>query len=152
MKISVKGKNEVLSKKQIKYIVRLFGKLTLSPQLYPNINLLIQNMNLSNNTWGYCGIADIEEKKPRTFEILLNPHISKPKQIRTLAHEMVHLKQLALGQFMPYDNNEYKWNNNIVTMTSEEYNDMPWETEAKSQEDYLIREYKKQVKLDGMQF
>jgi hypothetical protein len=58
MKISVKGKNDILSKKHIRYVVKLFGKLVLSPRLYPNINVVVQSMRI--DTWGYCGIADIE--------------------------------------------------------------------------------------------
>ena len=125
MKISVKGKNEVLSKKHIRYIVKLFGKLILNPQLYPNINLLVQNMNLGVNNWGYCGISDIEEKRPRSFEILLNTNISKNKQIRTLAHEMIHLRQTANGQFVTYGCETYKWNGKILEIPPEEYKNMP---------------------------
>lgn len=152
MKISVKGKNDVLSKKHIRYIVKLFGKLILNPQLYPNINLLVQNMNLSVNTWGYCGISDIEEKRPRSFEILLNTNISKNKQIKTLAHEMVHLKQIAKGQLVTYGCESYKWNNEKLEMSQDEYSNMPWEIEANHSEDTLILEYKKYIKKDGMLF
>ena len=127
MKISVKGKNDVLSKKHIRYIVKLFGKLILNPQLYPNINLLVQNMNLSVNTWGYCGISDIEEKRPRSFEILLNTNISKNKQIKTLAHEMVHIKQYVYGE-----TNEYgtRWRGQRINTENMDYYDEPWEIEA----------------------
>lgn len=152
MKISVKGKNEVLSKKHIRYIVKLFGKLILNPQLYPNINLIVQNMNLSVNIWGYCGIGNIEEKRPRSFEILLNTNISKNKQIKTLAHEMVHLKQIAKGQLVTYGCETYKWNDEKLEMSQDEYSNMPWEIEANHSEDTLILEYKKHIKKDGMQF
>ena len=152
MKISVKGKNEVLSKKHIRYIVKLFGKLILNPQLYPHINLIVQNMNLSVNIWGYCGIGNIEEKRPRSFEILLNTNISKNKQIKTLAHEMVHLKQIAKGQLVTYGCETYKWNDEKLEMSQDEYSNMPWEIEANHSEDTLILEYKKHIKKDGMQF
>lgn len=152
MKISVKGKNEVLSKKHIRYIVKLFGKLILNPQLYPNINLIVQNMNLSVNIWGYCGIGNIEEKRPRSFEILLNTNISKNKQIKTLAHEMVHLKQIAKGQLVTYGCETYKWNDEKLEMSQDDYSNMPWEIEANHSENTLILEYKKHIKKDGMQF
>ena len=152
MKISVKGKNDVLSKKHIRYIVKLFGKLTLSPQLYPNINILIQNMNLDKFTWGYCGASDIEEKRPRSFEILLNSNLSKNKQIKTLAHEMTHLRQIAKGQFITYECGSYRWNGEKLEMTQDEYSNMPWEIEANLSEETLLLEYKKSLKKDGMQF
>jgi hypothetical protein len=150
MKISVKGKNDILSKKHIRYVVKLFGKLVLSPRLYPNINVVVQSMRI--DTWGYCGIADIEEKKPRSFEILLNPILGENKQIITLAHEMIHLKQLALGEFKSYDNGKYKWNGNIIEMTQDDYYKMPWEIEASTRENELFEEYKRQIKENAMQF
>lgn len=152
MKISVRGKNDVLSKQHIRYIVKLFGKLILTPQLYPNINLLIQNMNLDKNTWGYCGASDIEEKRPRSFEILLNSNLSKNKQIKTLAHEMTHLRQIAKGQFITYEYGSYRWNGEKLEMTQDEYSNMPWEIEANLSEETLLLEYKKSLKKDGMRF
>lgn len=152
MKISVRGKNDVLSKKHIRYIVKLFGKLILSPQLYPNINLLVQNMNLDNNAWGFCGVSDIEEKRPRSFEILLNSKLPKNKQIKTLAHEMTHLRQIARGQFITYEYGSYSWNGERLDMTQDEYSNMPWEIEANLSEETLLLEYKKSLKKDDMQF
>lgn len=152
MKVSVKGKNDVLSKKHIRYIVKLFGKLILSPQLYPNINLLVQNMNLDNNAWGFCGVSDIEEKRPRSFEILLNSKLPKNKQIKTLAHEMTHLRQIARGQFITYEYGSYSWNGERLDMTQDEYSNMPWEIEANLSEETLLLEYKKSLKKDDMQF
>ena len=74
MKISVRGKNDILTKKHIRYAITIFGKHLLSTKLYPNINVLVQNMNI--DVWGYCGISDINERKPRSFEILLNPNLN----------------------------------------------------------------------------
>lgn len=150
MKIYVRGKNDILTKKHIKYAIRLFGKQLLSNKLYPNITVLIQNMNI--DVWGYCGISDINERKPRSFEILLNPSLSKNKQLITLAHEMVHLKQLALCEFKSYDNGHYKWYNQTVIMYHDQYDEMPWEIEAQSKEKELIEQYHMQVKKEGMQF
>jgi hypothetical protein len=146
MKISVSGKNEVLSKRHIRFIVKLFGKILLSSRLNKNIYLKVCNVNLSGNVWGYCGPSDAEEKIPRTFEILLDPNLSKPKQIRTLAHEMIHLKQLSRGEFKIYDNGNYKWNGEILKKEDVNYYEAPWEKDAILNEDFLIKEYKKNIK------
>ena len=150
MKISVRGKNNILTKKHIRYAITIFGKHLLSTKLYPNINVLVQNMNI--DVWGYCGISDINERKPRSFEILLNPNLSKDEQLSTLAHEMVHLKQLALCEFKSYDNGQYKWHNQNLIMEQDQYEEMPWEIEASTQEKMLMEQYHMQVIKDGMQF
>lgn len=146
MKVSVSGKNEVLSKKHIRFIVKLFGEIILSPQMNKHIILKVCNVNLNSTTWGYCGPSDPEEKKPRTFEILLNPKLSKTNQIRTLAHEMMHLKQMSCGEMKIYDNGNYKWNGEILKEEDVNYYDAPWEKEAILNEDFLLKEYKKSVK------
>ena len=136
MKISVKGKNDILTKKHIRYTIKLFGKHLLSSKLYPNINILVQSMNL--DVWGYCGIADINERKPRTFEILLNSSLSKNKQLTTLAHEMVHVKPYATLELNEQMN---MWQGNYINSDVVPYMQQPWEIEAHEIGDLIYEDF-----------
>ena len=90
MRIYIRGKNEKICKKEVKEIVNFFGTHLLGPRLNKNITLeIIYRHDFKDDLYGLCGPVDWDEM--RSFEMLLNPHIPKTKQINTLAHEMVHL-------------------------------------------------------------
>jgi hypothetical protein len=58
--------------------------------------------------------------------------------IQTLAHEMVHLKQFAMGEL----NDEHtKWKSVPIDSNKLEYHDLPWEVEASSLEYILFSMY-----------
>lgn len=55
----------------------------------------------------------------------------------TLAHEMVHVKQFARGQFVSEGNKQF-WMGRRVTKRTK-YLDQPWEVEAFSKQEILFR-------------
>lgn len=88
------------------------------------------------------GTACIEEynasNKPREFTIELHPWIGAKNVLKTLAHEMVHIKQ-----FINQETNESlsKWKGTAIDPDSIDYYLHPWEMEAHSLENGLFTKY-----------
>jgi hypothetical protein len=85
------------------------------------------------------GSACIEEynasNKPREFLIEIHPGIGAKNMLKTLAHEMVHIKQ-----FINLETNESlsKWHGAPIDPDSIDYYSHPWEMEAHSYENGLL--------------
>lgn len=58
--------------------------------------------------------------------------------MRNLAHELVHCKQLILGEM---NSTNYKWKGVDYSHVAEDYMDQPWEIEAYEAEDMLVERY-----------
>lgn len=142
MEISVKGKNGKLSPKEIKHALNFFGWMLLGPRLAKNVSVDVVCEPMDLNFCGFCEPTDHGYRNHRFFEITLNPKQSKAMQLRTLAHEMVHVMQFARNQFKILDDGKYKWRGKVMRMKHEKYFSMPWEKEAHLSEDYLLDYYK----------
>lgn len=141
MKISVRGPNEKLTKKEIRDIVSFSGHLLLGKRLSNNIKVIVQNQKLKKLEWGYCGPTDYHNSRHREFEILLNNSAGKRIQIITLLHEMIHLKQYARDELKCFDSLNFRWLGRKVEILPEEYETLPWEIEAHMSENILYTLY-----------
>jgi hypothetical protein len=152
MIISVKGKNESIGKREIKYIINFFGKLLLGRQLGKFVSVEVLFLKLEDNLLGLCGPVDFDYKNHREFEILIDNRQNKKNQILTLAHEMCHLKQYARGELKNYSDDIYKWMGKTVRIPNDKYKNMPWEKEANLSEGYLYDFYKQHLKNNNIKF
>lgn len=139
--ISITGYNEHLSTNETIEAVDFFGKILLG-RLYKHIDIDIEFKRLKG-FWGQCGILTLDNNKCRDFVIYVNSKLCKRNQIRTLAHEMVHVKQFARGEFI-YDTDNCKWKNRNVNIKGIDYKDYPWEKEAYRLETELYNLYMEQ--------
>ncbi len=77
---------------------------------------------------------------PRSFLIELSKKLKGDEFIKTIAHELVHVKQYVRGELKE----RYKptshllWCNEIVECTEKNYFDAPWEVEAREMEEKLF--------------
>lgn len=149
MKLSIKGKNDKITKKEVKYMLHFFGNVLLGKRLSKNIFIQVDFTSLGPALWGLSSPID-DERYSRDFSILVDPKLSRIKQIATLAHEMVHIMQFAKGQFKLLHGDNYRWMGKKVTI--KEYKDMPWEIEARKSESYLSHFYKEHLKLNKVKF
>ena len=143
MMVSVRGQNDVLSKKEIRKSVSLFGNILLGKRLSDNIYVEVYNESYDLNDMGFCNPMDFEERSPREFEIFVNKNLCKYEQLLTIAHEMVHIKQFALNEFKVFDNHEYKWRGKKVRHPRKKHFNLPWEKEAIASEPWLMHYYEK---------
>lgn len=87
--------------------------------------------------YGYCDYTG-ESYRPREFLIELDSHMHQELYIKTLLHEMVHLRQWVTGSLRAKRGKRYYGTINVEDI---EYWDQPHEIEAREQEDTLYLEY-----------
>jgi len=95
-----------------------------------------------HNEYAYCLYTSTDPEQ-REFQIVMdnsmNPHI----WIRTLMHELVHVKQYAKGEMVHYERNHslIKWSQSKINVNTEDYWDLPWEIEAHGREEGLTQQF-----------
>lgn len=112
---------------------------------------LISNTRIRNNctaiirfdgrikNFGSCGAEGYNTKnEPREFLIEIHPGIGARSILETLAHEMVHVKQLVYHE----TNDELSvWKGKRVNSDLLDYWHHPWEIEAHGREDGLLTKF-----------
>jgi hypothetical protein len=80
-------------------------------------------------TWhGFVSIEDYNVlNQPRSFVIELHKGDNEAEQLKTLAHELVHVRQYARNELNDEMNT---WKGRYVDSDAIDYNDQPWEIEA----------------------
>ena len=87
--------------------------------------------------YGYCDIAG-ESYRPREFLIELDTYMNQELYIKTLLHELVHLRQWVTGSLRAKRGKRYY---NSVNVEDIEYWHQPHEIEAREQEVILYQQY-----------
>lgn len=120
----------------------LFAGILMDPRMVRNIQL---DINIDNNldVMGEC-ICEDDTRNPRWFTINLRNKRDDDDMIKTLAHELVHVKQYAKNQLakcLTVSKNgkcavATKWNGEIwkAKKREDDYFDSPWEVEAYGRE------------------
>lgn len=75
---------------------------------------------------------------PRDFVIRLDPSIDEIDLLKTAAHEMVHVKQIARGELKELARSPYFRFHRNYFHKSTDYFDKPWEIEAHGREEGLV--------------
>jgi hypothetical protein len=97
--------------------------------------------NLSEDTGadGFC--FAVESGRPRTFEIEIDKGLSITKFIKTVIHELIHVRQYAKGELVDYSRGRAKvsWKGKDYSKTS--YSRQPWERQAYRLQESLYNEF-----------
>jgi hypothetical protein len=123
--------------------IKYYSESLMSKKMLENLFLSVK-FNSKLDVFGYAQIDEYNiSGKPRIFSIELNPDIGAADILKTLAHEMVHIKQFVYG-----DTNESlsKWKG-IKIQDSMEYYSLPWEIEAHGREIGLFTNFAIKEKL-----
>jgi hypothetical protein len=108
-------------------------------------HLYKQELKISNSTYTVeiqfkKGLANIDGMKgsvceiaPKHILMLLDSNLKGDRLFETLAHEMVHVKQYAKGQYKTIRTKRF-WMGSLVKAN---YFDQPWEQEAMAKEKLL---------------
>ena len=127
-----------LSSKQVDAMTYFANRL-LSPQMQRNVGVRV----VIRRTMPVLGITIIDDYNesglPRRFTIEMDGKQDNEEKLRTLAHEMVHIKQYCKKEL----NEEMtKWKGQSVDSDNMDYDDQPWEIEAHTLGDKLYEEFK----------
>lgn len=104
----------------------------------------------NNNTYGNC-IWEDTHRNAREFTIQIDPHQKISLLLNTLAHELVHVKQWAKGEYYELCSRPkvYKFNGKYVDTAKVDYWDTPWEIEAHGRAIGLVVQWTRKEKLAG---
>lgn len=145
MEIVIKGKNKALARKEVRYAVEYFSKVLMRERLYQNLSIEVNFIEDHIKSHGSVMWLD-SNIRPKEFNIEINSKLVKRRQLIALAHEMVHVKQMASSEMQDYiGRKKYR---SFVKWQKKDYNlDMfywnrPWEIEAYGREDGLYEMYK----------
>lgn len=121
-----------------------YADLMMDRRIVRNTNLEIKIVD-DYEFLGHC-LPEEDIKNPRYFTIILQ----KDKGLlRTLAHEMVHLKQYATGE-LSFDMKEVYWHGKPWKPKGKQhkYFDSPWELEAYGRDFGLYYRWLENMKKD----
>lgn len=118
-------------------------KLNIPDSVQLQISMGKSKMPFDNNQ---NGVTIPNPNKPNEVYVFLHPGLSKAEQLSALAHELVHVKQLADGRLeMKLANGKYDVTWEGKPLEKIKYSrSHPWEVEAHSQERPLVHEIIKQ--------
>lgn len=121
-----------------------YGQYLLSKKMLDNINLKIK----FNGKLDVLGFASIEEHTPtgkaRDFLIELHPWAGAKEILKTLAHEMVHIKQFAYNET---NDSLTRWKGVPIDSDALDYYKHPWEIEAYGMDVGLFTQFAIKEKL-----
>lgn len=98
--------------------------------------------------YGNC-IWEDQNHRPEEFTIEIEPKQKRQLLLNTLAHELVHVKQWAKGEYyqLQRERNVFKFNGQRVDVAKVDYWDHPWEIEAHGRAIGLVVQWANKNKL-----
>lgn len=142
MIVSINGARDPELTKLLKLAAKSFADKLLSPQLQKNIYIKVR-IHDKLDAGGYCDFIEEGLPTPRSFEIDIQRTRKKIHMFSVLAHEMVHLKQIAYGEMK----DKYVKHRYVTVWQGERYEDdvsywdQPWEIEAYGLENSLVAKF-----------
>lgn len=139
MIVRIRGCRDLKIKKELKKATIFYASQLLSKKMLPYIKIDVV-MKTYTKDLGSCMVTfNNDNYKPREFEIELKRHRCLSGTLKTLAHEMVHVKQLAKGEL---NDDHTRWQGKKINSDKIDYMDLPWEAEAFFCEYILYKTYK----------
>lgn len=115
----------------------------MCPRLKNKISLRIigvKELSKKEGINGDCDILDVENKYPREFVIRLDSSSNIKLYLKSLMHEMVHMKQFARRELI-HKGPVFRWQGQIIDPEKIDYWDHPWEIEAHGRETGLLYQF-----------
>ena len=115
-----------------------FANELFTPQMIPNLHIRISYRNTGTD-YGWVVAEDYNMSgDPRHFVITVHKDDDVKTQIRTMAHEMVHVRQFVRKEL---DEDLTRWKSRRVNTDVVPYRELPWEIEAFRLGDKLYKQY-----------
>lgn len=105
-----------------------FAEILFTPKKLVKIELFIRYRKMNILGSAYIDNYDLKGK-PDSFVIEINRSLSTEDKLKTLAHEMVHIKQFSCGYL---NESMTRWRGKKINARSFVYDELPWEIEAES--------------------
>jgi len=150
MEITLIGKPERLHTNLVFEALTHYGEALMSKRMLHNISIrivVVRGLIRKERIDADCIWEDINIR-PREFTIRIDSDMGKKKTLLALAHEMIHVKQYAIGEMQDYlkSSGVLKWKNALFERTPDNYHERPWEIEAHEKESVLYNSFDKRRK------
>jgi hypothetical protein len=143
MKLSVVGcPDKKLFLPYVRSAIHFYADNLFTPRKLESLVLKIK-FNKKLDAHGYASVVEFSpSNKPRQFEIEVHPGIGAAEILKTLSHEMVHIKQYVHGEV---NISLTRWKGTKVD--EPDYWVHPWEIEAYGLQAGLFTKFAKKEKL-----
>ena len=151
MELTFTGKPVRVSLAEYEYATHWIMARLVSRKLKKNLSIEISLRKIK----GLNGQTEDTDgnKRPRDFIVTINPYLSRKSQLSTLAHELVHVKQFALGELKSEVHGTLqKWKDEYIDHADTDYYDLPWEVEAWGKEHGLYVRYLRHLQEENKVF
>lgn len=155
MVVDFLGSSKSVPRKECKKILKFFCDNYLHKKTANSLYVFLlfdKSSTRDDGVLGYCQGSDTNHR-PKEFLIGIDPDLSKEETIKTIFHELIHLKQYSSGKLKDYlrkdRSNRSKWKSKIYLNNSlkiKDINNYPWEKEANRLENVIYEEYIDHVK------
>ena len=124
--------------KNLREALEFFAANLFTPQMNRHVEVRIKQRDLG--TWhGFASIEDYNSLgQPRSFIIELHQKDNEAEKLKTLAHELVHVRQYVRNELNDEMNT---WKGRKIDSDSIPYDDQPWEKEANELGNLLYERY-----------
>ena len=91
---------------------------------------------------GFCQYED-SNIHPRSFILEISNKLDGEELIKTVAHELVHVKQYVKNELRERykPNHHHMWHQELIIVNDDNFYDVPWEIEARELEDVLYKQF-----------
>ena len=146
--IRLYGSAKKMERREIKEAATFFCDHLLGKRLSRNVLVKIRlrkNFFKKTKCFGMATWTDIDAKNHnhREYEVEIEADLGHIYLMRTLAHELVHVKQYARKELVDMCSGNYQmWNRVMYNENLVGYKNLPWEKEASEQEKVLYQLWK----------
>ena len=110
----------------------------------------VEGLYKDHNSYADCVWED-EHRRGNEFTIRVDPKQKINLLLNSIAHEMVHVKQWAKGEYyeLIHEPKVYKFNGTKVDTSKVDYWELPWEIEAHGRAIGLVVQWKRNSKISN---
>lgn len=141
MKLTVRGKPKKALLQEVRFATIWFAERTLSKRVFDEAKITLKFVNL--DCIGQCLPTD-DPITPIEFDIEVNMNLNRLLTLKTIAHEIAHVKQFSEGNLHFINDGKHAfWMKKKFKYQGKDYYDWPWEIEANGIEYGKIAQYQK---------
>lgn len=147
MRVTINGDVRKRELSEIKEAVHFYADHLMPQSLIKKLKIIIRFVQGLENAAEVTHNGE-SSVRPKSFLIYINSSLSRIKTLKSLGHEMTHVKQFATGE-LTYLASSVKWKDGYYPFPDEgdappeTYWNAPWEVEAFGRETCLYHLYKK---------
>jgi hypothetical protein len=152
--ISIRGQSDHVSKNEQRYAIRWCTNKLISDSFVKQNRIILWNRDLSDDTSTIFGNLTIQDDGNILIDVM--PTMSRAGLIKTIFHELTHLKQALSGKMEYGPDGDKIWKKQLFRNADSQpdyiYQNFPWEVEARKFEKTLYRQYRSHLEKNSLSF